>query len=311
MVLHPSLVLTVLALLFPVFISCWRRASSWWSAKKVAPQLSAAQDCNEDVLRLIFALCTDSTLAAAARVCRTWTAPAQRELFSVLPTERERRTADPRWSEIARSMEGSAVLRSYLRELRISFLSCPALRNLRSLISTPVILGGTAASKYHFLDATQNVIRACANGLQRLDLDVRRMKKYSDLSGILCNLPKLTHLYLAWSEEPDTAVPFLDTVVELLPNLRYLRAGSCLYTAAFFANLPPASKLYISSFPVDAAIAGFSAHTMLKEVTLGPHPGCSAPHRPCPSLHEACKSYGIVLHTPPRSFSSERGFFQP
>ncbi|KAF8868287.1 hypothetical protein CPB85DRAFT_1448552 [Mucidula mucida] len=184
MVLHPSLVLTVLALLFPVFISCWRRASSWWSAKKVAPQLSAAQDCNEDVLRLIFALCTDSTLAAAARVCRTWTAPAQRELFSVLPTERERRTADPRWSEIARSMEGSAVLRSYLRELRIScwkriggvepfrwlrllpdeglilleataardleaelsalVLSCPALRNLRSMISTPVILGNTA-----------------------------------------------------------------------------------------------------------------------------------------------------------------------
>ncbi|KAF8873814.1 hypothetical protein CPB85DRAFT_1461177 [Mucidula mucida] len=372
-------------------------ASSWWSAKKVAPQLSAAQDCNEDVLRLIFTLCTDSTLAAAARVCRTWTAPAQRELFSVLPTERERRTADPRWSEIARSMEGSAVLRSYLRELRIScwkriggvepfrwlrllpdeglilleataardleaelsalVFSCPALRNLRSLISTPVVLGGTAGLDLclsnpalghlglkpcntvrrlsildsYFLDATQNVIRACAAGLQRLDLDVRMMKKYSDLSGILCNLPKLTHLYLAWSEEPDTVVPFLDTVVELLPDLRHLRAGSCLYTAAFFANLPPALEtlhlLYFpddiegtwpietviteASFPVDAAIAGFSAHTMLKEVTLGPHPSRSAPHRPCPSLHEACNSHGIVLHTPSQSFSSERAFFRP
>ncbi|KAF8872560.1 hypothetical protein CPB85DRAFT_1349696 [Mucidula mucida] len=227
MVLHPSLVLTP--------------ASSWWSAKKVAPQLSAAQDCNEDVLRLIFALCTDSTLAAAARVCRTWTAPAQRELFS-------------------------RVLRSYLRELRISCWKriggVEPFRWLRLLPNEGLVL----------LDAYgPNVIRACANGLQRLDLDVAD-EEYSDLSGIFA-------------------------------------ISQCSLISILRGAYPIETVITEASFPIDAAIAGFSAHTMLKEVSLGPH-GRPAPHRPFQSLHEACTSFGIVLHTVPRSFSSERTFFR-
>ncbi|KAJ6562076.1 hypothetical protein B0H19DRAFT_1259684 [Mycena capillaripes] len=48
------------------------------------PRLSFAQTCNEDVLGIIFEASDSSTLAAAGRVCRSWTVPAQRALFAVV-----------------------------------------------------------------------------------------------------------------------------------------------------------------------------------------------------------------------------------
>ncbi|KAF7368017.1 F-box domain-containing protein [Mycena sanguinolenta] len=79
---------------------------------------SAAQDCNEDTLRLIFEHCSSSTLAAAGRVCRAWTLPAQQELFSALPT-RTPCDGTVQWEALSRVLLNSARLRSYIRKVQI------------------------------------------------------------------------------------------------------------------------------------------------------------------------------------------------
>ncbi|KAJ7214676.1 hypothetical protein B0H12DRAFT_1242138 [Mycena haematopus] len=79
--------------------------------------ISVAQDCNEDTLRLIFEHCSDSTLASAGRVCRTWVIPAQQELFSVLPSKTPKRRGQ--WEVLGNVLISSPRLRSYVRQVQV------------------------------------------------------------------------------------------------------------------------------------------------------------------------------------------------
>ncbi|KAJ7856806.1 hypothetical protein B0H14DRAFT_3448199 [Mycena olivaceomarginata] len=72
----------------PTWFRSWlTRLQRLFASPSESTRFSAAQECNEDTLRLIFEHCSDSTLAAAGRVCRTWAIPAQQELLSVLPSK--------------------------------------------------------------------------------------------------------------------------------------------------------------------------------------------------------------------------------
>ncbi|KAF7375838.1 hypothetical protein MSAN_00473800 [Mycena sanguinolenta] len=86
------------------------------SLEEPLSHMSAAQECNEDTLRLIFEHCSYSSLAAAGRVCRAWALPAQQELFSVLPL---RLHGTVQWDALGKILLGSARLRSYVRKVQV------------------------------------------------------------------------------------------------------------------------------------------------------------------------------------------------
>ncbi|KAJ7176738.1 hypothetical protein C8R46DRAFT_1245672 [Mycena filopes] len=345
--------------------------------------IAAAQDCNEDVLNLIFASCSLPTLAAAGRVCRAWKYPAQRALFASITPKWEPEDIEPRWPQLARSLNHSARLRSYVRYVRVLFtrsadldhfvwlatlparglntlvvygnqdartlqalerllLSSPAVESVRSLVLSSPIIGDTAQLELYlsspslehlgviFLDAFAttplapkpcgtvrrlslqssdlvddilSVVQACSKTLRRLDLNFTNLRPPSRerLMTMLAGLPQLEHLWLAWGEY--RAIPFLDNLCSHLPHLQHLRAGACLYTPAFFSNIPSTLQTlhlgYRSTkaatvaeiIPVDAAVNGLRTRPGLKEFTLQPHAG-SAPVE-FPELATICSARGI------------------
>ncbi|KAJ7895244.1 hypothetical protein B0H14DRAFT_2681742 [Mycena olivaceomarginata] len=322
---------------------------------------SAAQTCNEDVLRLIFEHCSDSTLASAGRVCRSWVDPAQRELFSILPPKRsQKRTMS--WKPLGTVLLSNPRLRSYIRRLKISvmgmkeldnydwvrllpyhgitslelsswpndqlhaalgnmFLTSPGLSNLQQLtiagailtdpavsqkfLSNPslshlqlVFLGGPApsqpfspaiAAQSLLIEDAPAMIWACRASLRRLDLHLKHNPDptgYARLAAALQAVPHLEHIHFDWdgsSTLHGDPTPVLDGLGLMLPNLRHLRAGAGLYTAARI-------------FPAGAAIADLSTHPTLRSFTLSPAVGC--PFMEFPVLIAASKSFRFEFATP-------------
>ncbi|KAJ7907564.1 hypothetical protein B0H13DRAFT_1879503 [Mycena leptocephala] len=156
------------------------------------------------------------------------------------------------------------------------------------------------------------IIHACGASLRRFDLTLTHSPDsngYARLAAALHGAPQLEHIYFGWAESRPTS--FLDGLA--LPRLRHLRAGACLYTAAFFSNLPPdLETLHLQYdrndgkgthfpngagdgpyFPVEAAVAGLSVHPALCSFTLSPDKSC--PFIDFPGLVAASKSVELLV----------------
>jgi hypothetical protein len=158
------------------------------------------------------------------------------------------------------------------------------------------------------------MIWACRASLRRLDLHLKHNPDptgYARLAAALQAVPHLEHIHLDWdgsSTLHGDPTPVLDGLGLMLPNLRHLRAGAGLYTAAFFAHLPPALEtLHLqyshqkgvgaeAHFPAGAAIADLSTHPTLRSFTLSPAVGC--PFMEFPALIAASKSFRFEFATP-------------
>ncbi|KAJ7938523.1 hypothetical protein B0H13DRAFT_2301552 [Mycena leptocephala] len=377
----------------PTWFRSWlTRLQRLFASPPESTRFSAAQECNEDTLRLIFEHCSDSTLAAAGRVCRTWAIPAQQELLSVLPSKTTP-TRTAQWDALGKVLISSSRLRSYVRKVQVfpyamedlnhyrwvpllsptgllslellafpndslhaalgtTLLASPefsvlqrliisglALRNsavLNRCLSNPslkhlgIIFPGVFPDSLLSLrpsktlsrlsirtwDVPEDIgalIRACGATLRRFDLALTHRPYpcgYTRLGIALQDAPHLEHICLDWTEPRPT--PLLDGLG--FPSLRHLRAGACLYTAAFFSNLPPVLEtlhleydrthgegarlptdtgLDRAYFPAEAAAAGLSAHPTLRLFTLSPNKSC--PVMDFPALVAASKSFRFEI----------------
>ncbi|KAJ7768203.1 hypothetical protein B0H16DRAFT_1716226 [Mycena metata] len=131
-----------------------------------ATDSAAAQDCNQDVLNLIFALCPPPTLAAAGRVCKAWREPAQKALFATISPKWHPEDIEPRWPQLSRSLGESAELRSYVRYARILFTRSAELDHFQWLsllpsqgLNTLVVYGNQDARTF---PALRHLLLSCA-----------------------------------------------------------------------------------------------------------------------------------------------------
>ncbi|KAJ7154078.1 hypothetical protein C8R46DRAFT_1297664 [Mycena filopes] len=189
--------------LISIFISCFVVLFTCYyqrydRVRKTRSRAAAAQDCNEDILRLIFEHCSDATLATAARVCVAWSVPAQMELFSSIPTERLPRHF-PRWDELTEVLEKNPRLRSYIRCLRIYTATSAALQHYRwvplvplgSIISMDV---GTSPKREMYAALSGMIMPTCAlRSLRRLIIDAPILGGTAGLDACLSNA-SLEHL---------------------------------------------------------------------------------------------------------------------
>ncbi|KAJ7040653.1 hypothetical protein C8F04DRAFT_1309212 [Mycena alexandri] len=127
---------------------------------------AAAQDCNEDILDLIFALCPPPILAAAGRACKAWRQPAQRALFATISPKWHPGDIEPRWPQLSRSLDESAQLRSYVRYVRILFTRSAELDHFQWLsflpsqgLNTLVVYGNQDSRTF---PALRRLVLSCA-----------------------------------------------------------------------------------------------------------------------------------------------------
>ncbi|KAJ7744022.1 hypothetical protein DFH07DRAFT_963855 [Mycena maculata] len=228
------------------------------SLTKAVHPPSISRKCPEDVLKLIFIHCPDPTLASAAVVCTSWTAPAQHALLSVLPTERERRFRIlPSKRDIhhfgwvcSLPQEGLLLLKAFEggdaadctdgREVSEVILYSSAICNVRCLshlglgiLDTDAKPAGTLCPRScgsptirstNLFDSIPNLVRACSTGLQRLDLRILRMEshQFSVMTDVLLGVPQLPHLRLDWADSTRDYLDEMVTHLPKLPNLRHL-----------------------------------------------------------------------------------------
>ncbi|KAK7044389.1 hypothetical protein R3P38DRAFT_162553 [Favolaschia claudopus] len=124
----------LLAGIFVFLTQIWCQSRLYAHARsRPTKRTSAAQRCNEDALRLIFELCSESTLASAGCVCQQWMIPAQKELFSGIASSIPPRRGDA----LNCALIDAPRLRSYIRRVTIFVVDSDGLKRYSWLRMLP------------------------------------------------------------------------------------------------------------------------------------------------------------------------------
>ncbi|KAF8209080.1 hypothetical protein K438DRAFT_1811678 [Mycena galopus ATCC 62051] len=219
------------------------------------------------------------------------------------------------------------LLTPSLQHLGIMFLG-PLIHRPGIVMHPSKTLSRLSIRTWVMSDDIVTLIHGSGVNLRRLDLALTHppdSTAYMQLNVALRDAPHLEHVSFDWAE--PCATPFLDGLAPILPNLRHLRAGAGLYTAAFFSSLPPGLEtLHLQYdrthgegsrggtdnqvyFPVEAAIVGLSTYTTIRLFTLSPEKSCPFIEFPALVAAAASGSFPFRLSTPERVLAGSPTFW--